>query len=111
MERDQRFMNIVIQYTEECPNVDEAEERVRDVLRSLGMTAELRREVVRTADDAQRLSFPGSPTILVDGIDLFPTPVPTTGLVCRFYDIADGPIGTPSPEQLVDALKRRSEQR
>lgn len=109
MERDQQFMNIVIQHTEGCPNVDEAEARIREVLRSLGIAAELRREIVRTAADAQRLSFPGSPTILVDGVDLFPTPMRAPGLACRFYDITDRSPGVPSVDQLVDALSHKSE--
>jgi hypothetical protein len=43
----------------------------------------VRREIVRTAREAERLGFAGSPTILVDGIDPFADPGASTGLACR----------------------------
>lgn len=48
--------------------------------------------------------FPGSPTILVDGRDPFPTAVPA-GPTCRRYETEAGPDGAPSIAQLVTILK------
>jgi hypothetical protein len=102
-------MNIVIRHTEDCPNIDEAEARVRAALRSLGVRADVSRQVVRTSSDAQLLGFPGSPTIVVEGVDLFADPTGTTGLACRLYETGDGLRGVPSLEQVIEALVGRSE--
>jgi len=58
---------------------------------------------VVTDDEAQVLRFPGSPTVRVDGRDLFPGPV-GVGLACRVYRTPDGPAGSPTVDQLVDAM-------
>ncbi len=100
-------MNVVIRHTEGCPNVDEAEALVREALRSLGMRADVRRELVGTQADAERLAFPGSPSIHVDGTDLFPADGQHCGLSCRLYEVADRLGGTPSAEQTVLALSHR----
>ena len=50
--------------------------------------------------------FPGSPTIRVDGADLFPTDEPPS-LNCRIYRLADGRFSpTPDPDELRAALER-----
>jgi len=42
--------------------------------------------LVESVDDAARVGFRGSPTILIDGKDLFGDPVPDEPhLACRFY--------------------------
>ena len=51
--------------------------------------------------------FAGSPTILIDGADAFPTDGRTTDLACRVY-YTDGRISRlPTVEQLVQALQER----
>ena len=50
--------------------------------------------------------FPGSPTIRVDGADLFPIDEPPS-LSCRVYRLADGRFSpTPDPDALRAALAR-----
>ena len=56
-----------------------------------------------TADDAARLEFHGSPTVLVDGVDLFPTQ-PVRSLACRVYATERGYAGAPTPSQIEEAL-------
>lgn len=49
---------------------------------------------VETDEEAERLKFPGSPTIRVGGGDLFPEglgPRPTWHLGCRLYGTPQGP--------------------
>jgi hypothetical protein len=53
---------------------------VRDVLRALAPEARLELIDVATDADAQRLAFPGSPTVLVDGADIDPGPPGGVGL-------------------------------
>ena len=73
-------------------------------LRALGVPF-VEREIVTEAD-AARERFPGSPTIRVDGVDLFPTDEPPS-LTCRIYVLADGRFSpTPDPDELRAALVR-----
>jgi hypothetical protein len=77
---------------------------VRTLLHELGVTV-VEREIV-TEEDAERERFAGSPTLRVDGVDLFPTDEPPS-LSCRIYVLADGRISpTPDPEALRAALER-----
>ena len=63
------------------------------------------REIV-TEEDAVVAGFPGSPTIRVDGTDLFPSDEPPS-LTCRVYRLADGRFSpTPDPGALREALAR-----
>jgi hypothetical protein len=45
---------------------------VRDVVRILAPSAQVEPITVETAEEAERLGFPGSPTVLVDGVDIDP---------------------------------------
>jgi hypothetical protein len=75
---------------------------VRAQLQALGVTV-VEREIV-TEEDAERERFAGSPTLRVDGVDLFPTDEPP-GLTCRIYVLADGRFSpTPDPDALRAAL-------
>lgn len=61
---------------------------------------------IATEEQAAAENFPGSPTIRVDGADLFPVDEPP-GLSCRIYRLADGRYSpTPDPSALRAALDR-----
>ena len=94
---------IVIQYFDGCPNWQVADERIHTALRDRdNVTIAYQR--VETAEDAQRLGFAGSPTILIDGIDPFAASDHPIGLTCRVYQTPGGPAGSPTVEQLSRAL-------
>jgi hypothetical protein len=61
-------------------------------------------------DDAERLSFIGSPTIRVEGVDVDPPAEGESqqpGLTCRVYRRADGRVSPlPGGEQVRDALRK-----
>jgi hypothetical protein len=65
---------------------------------------ELVLERVATPEDAERLRFRGSPTILIDGRDPFANEAAPFGLSCRVYRTERGLEGSPSLEQLREAL-------
>lgn len=99
-------MEITIRHTPECPNVVRAEERVRAALAEIGMArTAVRTEAVATPEEAERLGFAGSPTILLDGIDPFAGPVTPAAYACRMYQTPDGPDGAPSVAQIRAALE------
>jgi hypothetical protein len=62
-------------------------------------------EQVETPEDAERLRFVGSPTILIDGRDPFGGPEENFGMSCRVYQTPDGLAGSPTLDQLRAALR------
>ena len=87
-----------------------ADQHIRDALRQSGLTASVTvtYEKVETLDDAERLEFIGSPTVLIDGVDPWNVGGGPTGLSCRIYHTEDGPQGSPTVDQLVEALQPTS---
>ena len=62
---------------------------------------------MKSDDDAQRLKFPGSPTIRVNGSDVDPTGADqmAAALTCRVYHLEDGRFSpVPSKEMIRRAL-------
>jgi hypothetical protein len=93
-------------YIDDCPSHPEALELLRDVLAERGVDAPIEVREVHSDDEAVALSFPGSPTIRIDGHDVDPTGASTPpSLSCRIYRLADGRV-TPLPtrEQIETAL-------
>ena len=71
------------------------------------MEAEVDMVAVNNSEAAQRLRVPGSPTIRVDGQDLFPVPQRASyALGCRTYATPEGLRGSPTAEILREALRR-----
>ncbi len=96
---------MAILYFDGCPTYLEAEKTLREVLAQLEAEAEVRLVAVNTDEEAQRLRFPGSPTIRVDGRDLFPAPEREDWqLGCRVYATPEGFKGSPTAEMLKLAL-------
>lgn len=95
---------ITLRYFEDCPNWRIAESRLQTVLEETRAgEVELVRERVESHEDAERLGFQGSPTILIDGRDPFPAGG-DVGLSCRVYRTEAGTEGAPSLEQLRAAV-------
>ena len=94
-------------FWEDCPSHSEALARVREVVAELSLTSPIEQIQVLTEDDAERLAFPGSPTIRVNGIDIDPQGAAEMGtaLTCRIYRLEDGRISPlPSKEMIQRAL-------
>ena len=87
-----------------CPHAEEAEVLVRDTVARLVPEAEVSRTVVTDLAEAERLSFPGSPTIRIDGEDLEGPAAGPAAFACRRYE--DG-RGVP-PEWLVESRLLRA---
>lgn len=89
-------------YFDDCPNWREADELLERVAGEVGF--ELTRRLVDTPEQAEALGFRGSPSILVDGVDVFASGDEPVGLSCRIYQTPDGPAGSPTLDQLRAAL-------
>jgi hypothetical protein len=98
-------MKVEVLYFVGCPTYKSAEKVLRDVLAEKGMEADVELVAVNSSEEAQRLRFPGSPTIRVDGRDLFPAPEREDWrLGCRVYTTPKGLRGSPTAEMLGEAL-------
>lgn len=97
-------MEIELQYLDGCPSWRVLDERLRSVLDAAGRTEAISYVRVETGEDAERLQFQGSPTILIDGRDPFDAPGMGFGLTCRLYRTPAGMAGSPTTEQLVSVI-------
>ncbi len=101
-------MQIEILHIDVCPNWHEAGERVQEALAVVGMEADpVRYSLISSAADAEAVTFAGSPTIVVDGVDLFAGGTITHDLACRVYVSEGRMVGLPSVNDLVAALRAR----
>lgn len=101
-------MKVEFLYWNECPSHEEALHRLRDALQARKISAPIRLIEVTTERQAMALAFPGSPTMRIDGRDLFPVTQGPSGLTCRVYQTDDGRITPlPSPEMIARALDGR----
>ncbi len=99
-------MHVSLLYFDGCPNWQETEQRLLTALADSGVQAALTYLHVDTHEDAERLGFRGSPTVLLDGRDPFASPEDPVGLACRVFRTPDGLRGAPTVAQLREALER-----
>ncbi|MBX0301422.1 thioredoxin family protein [Cryobacterium sp. 1639] len=101
-------MKIEVLYIDDCPNWVEVGRRLEDALAMGGYSrTPISYRLLRTPDEAAEVSFAGSPTITLDGEDLFATDGRTTDLACRIYFTPSGLAGLPTTEQLTKAIASR----
>jgi hypothetical protein len=96
-------------YWEECPSHPEARQLLQEVMSEASIDAPVEEIEIVTDEDAERLSFPGSPTIRIDGADIDPKGAGQMGtaLTCRVYVLEDGRYSpVPSRQMLREALIR-----
>jgi hypothetical protein len=98
-------MKIEVLYVPNCPNHAVALERLREILPAESFRKHVNEVLVRDAEMAQSLKFPGSPTIRINGQDVEPRKEATFGLMCRLY--SDG-SGVPSHQKLRAAIEKAS---
>lgn len=98
--RSKSALAIEILSSDDCPNAQQARETVESAVAALGLNAQVQcvNQDSLLVDDARR-SWP-SPTVLVDGQELFGArmPIGSSG-ACRAY-----PNGMPSQQEISDAL-------
>jgi hypothetical protein len=98
-------VRLTIQYFDGCPSWQIARDRLLDAARRAGIDVEVDLQRVETLEEAERLGFVGSPTILFDGVDPFAQPGAPVALACRLYRTATGSDGAPAVEALAVALE------
>lgn len=103
-------MRVEILYFDGCPTYERAERAVREALAERGVDARVDLVAVNTDEDAERLKFPGSPTLRADGDDLFPVQDRDAwALGCRTYLTPDGLKGHPTSHMIGEALGKKGD--
>lgn len=97
-------MDITLLYFDDCPNWKTTNQRLEKLRSDFDFDITLVK--VETTEDAERLAFRGSPTILINGDDPFARPNDPIGLTCRIYQTPAGIKGSPTTEMLRSALQR-----
>jgi hypothetical protein len=100
LQREKHDPAIEFLYWPGCPSHPEALARLQEVMAETGLELSVTQIKVLTEEDAERLAFPGSPTIRVNGVDVDPSGAEQMGmaLTCRIYRLEDGRI-SPLPSK------------
>ncbi len=96
-------MDITLLYFDGCPNWKTADQRLVAIAADVPDLTIARRRI-ESPEDAERVGFHGSPSILVDGVDAFAEPGAGVGMACRVYSTPEGPAGAPTVSQLREAI-------
>lgn len=96
-------MKVTLLYFDDCPSWRETDAHLRALADEIPEMV-VAHQLVDTPRAAVEHQFRGSPSVHVDGRDLFAEGTEPTGLSCRIYQTPDGPAGSPTLEQLRSAL-------
>ncbi len=103
------MLRVTFQYIDDCPSHEQALARLRKVLDEEGVNVKIDVIKIESDEQAKRLHFLGSPTIIVNDIDIDPQASNHFGLACRAYQLEDGRISPlPSEEMIRRAIRRES---
>jgi hypothetical protein len=99
---------IEVLFFEGCPHYHALLSRLRQLLRTSNIDAELIEREVVTDERAVEQRFLGSPTVRINGVDIDPSLSDRGdyGLSCRLCQTPDGLVGAPLDEWIVSALQR-----
>ena len=103
-------MKIELLYFDDCPNWQAVLEEINGLLAAKGVEGDVDDIRVASTQEAERLRFPGSPTIRINGEDVDPE-VPSSGfeLACRIYEVDGKLMGRPPMEWIDAAIDDASE--
>jgi hypothetical protein len=104
-------LEIELLYFEACPSWKQALETLQSVLTNLNLDPAVSLIRVETPEEALRQRFIGSPTIRVNGEDLFSVDQADFALGCRVYPTEEGLRGWPTEQMLSERLSLRDRKR
>jgi thioredoxin family protein len=98
---------ISFQYFDGCPNATATLQNLRNVGAELGIPADQINVVqVDDPDEADRLGFAGSPSVLLDGVDIYTGEKPeVASFSCRVFTFGDEQTGVIPEWFLRDKLR------
>jgi hypothetical protein len=100
-------MTIEILYVADCPHYEPATLEISKALRQEQLSAEVKHIEIRGQDMAEALSFLGSPTIRINGIDIEASARNANGfgMCCRCYGTSKGKKTGPSAALIHAAIR------
>jgi len=98
-------MQIELLYFEGCLSWQTGLKNLKSALQLEGIEAEVNLVNVQDEADAIRLEFLGSPSIRVNGVELWTEERDAFALSCRVYPISEGMKGWPTVEMLREKLR------
>lgn len=98
-----RPADITVLHVRDCPSVTPLLERLLVAADLAGVSITTTLRVVESEVEASEITFAGSPTVLIDGTDPFPSEN-VTSFGCRLYEFGGQFDGAPSMSQLTAAL-------
>lgn len=98
-------MKIELLHIAECPSWSSCLKNIRHALIDLDDDSKVNVYLLDASDKEGFSRFHGSPTILVDGQDIFPIDDYDGALSCRVYSTPEGRRGMPSVDQIVEKLR------
>jgi hypothetical protein len=97
-------MKIELLYFDGCPSWQTGLNNLKSALQLEGIESEVNLVNVRDDADAIHLEFLGSPSIHVNGVELWAETRETFALSCRVYPTPEGMKGWPTVEMLREKL-------
>lgn len=97
-------MKIDLLYFSGCPSWKLAYEFLNEIISEKQLAINVDCKLINSNEEAELNYFPGSPTIRVNGNDLFPIEQSDYRLRCRIYITPDGFVGSPSKEMIEERL-------
>lgn len=100
-------MTLELLYLAGCPHHDEAVDLMKSVLEAEGIPNEVQQILIRNREEADAHSFPGSPTVRVNGQDVerISTNPLGIGFACRTY-VVDGKLHGVPPRSWLEVAVR-----
>lgn len=98
-------MKLEVLHIAECANWQEAGARAATALLEQGRSdVEVTYRLIDSIAAAEETKFAGSPTLTLNGVDLFPSEGRTSNFACRVYLTPQGLAGLPTQPQISEAL-------
>ncbi len=98
-------MKIELLYFEDCPSWCTTKQYLNEIMENFSVDSSITLIRVESNADAVKRKFTGSPTIRLDGVDLFPVDHTDYALGCRVYETPQGLKGSPTKEMIRGKLK------
>jgi hypothetical protein len=92
-------------YIEDCPNAETAWKNLKESLILLKINIQPERILIDDDLDADHYSFQGSPSIKVDGVDLWEQKSDEYHMGCRVFPVANGLAGSPTKNMLIERIR------
>jgi len=94
------MLDIEVQYIESCPNSEPLLKRIKEAIAKYTGKVSYSEVIVQTNEEADKIKFRGSPTLLINNQDFEGLPeIESPGLTCRYY-----PNGLPTTEEILAML-------